>query len=178
MTHTITMNIPESFVFGSKVAGEFFQVYPHRLDESWLVECLRYGIQRKVNDGVKGDTDAVRLDLARMMTEGMNKGEAFEGRSRGGSSTMSDVDKRTLVLAKDALKKVFRLGTGKAKIADWVDASDKIAAFFDEGAWIDARVFEWVDKQAESGKADYRKEAETQLADEKALADSIDLDDL
>lgn len=174
---TITIEIPEEFAIGNKVAGEWLPVDPSKMSNSWALEIFRYGF-RKINDNCKGDLPSERLALAREMVKEINAGEEFVGRSRGGSSTMTPEAKMALSLAKDELKRRFKALTGMARIADMCAANEKVAEYFDDTTWKDAKVLEWVAAQKESGKADYIKLAQEQIAAQKALAESVDISDI
>lgn len=176
MTKALTIEIPEGFAIGNKVAGEWLPVDPDKMSNSWALEIFRYGF-RKINDNCKGDMPSERLALAREMVKEINSGEEFVGRSRGGTSTMTPEMKLALSMAKDALKARFKALTGHARIADWVAANEKIAAYFEDKAWIDAKVVEWMDAQKAAG-TDYVALATKQLAEQAKLAAAIDFDDI
>lgn len=177
MTTTITIEIPDGFAIGNKVAGEWLAVDASKLSNSWKLELFRYGF-RKINDNSKGENPSERLAIAREIQKEMLTGGEFAGRSRSGSSTMDPVSKLALGLAKERLKLVFKQLTGVAKIADMCAANDKVAAYFDGTTWVDAKVMEWLKGQKEGGKADYLALAEKQLAEQDTLAQTVDVNDI
>lgn len=176
MTKTLTIEIPEGFAIGNKVAGQWLPVDVDKMHESWALEIFRYGF-RKINDNCKGDLPSDRLALAQAMVAEINSGKEFVGRSRGGSSTMTPEMKLALSLAKDALKARFKAMTGLARIADWTAADERIAAYFEDKAWVDAKVVEWMGTQKEKG-TDYVALANKQLKEQAQLAESLDFNDI
>ena len=174
---TFTVSFPNNTV-AKKWLGQEFMFKPEGMSESWKRRIFEYGL-RVVNDAMNSqgmDLPSDKMEFLRDMVAEINSGAEWEGRSRGGSNAMSDVDKRAYSLAKDALKMQFKLATGKTKIADMCAASDKVAAYFKDNAWIDAKVKEYIDGQKASGKHDYMAIAARQLEEEKQLAASVVFD--
>lgn len=172
----ISINVPATA--SKQWHGRDFAFDVAAMDASWHERIFAYGL-RVVNDSInsalKGELPSAKGDELAKMIAAINSGEAWEGTSRGGTSGLSPVDRRALSLAKDALKLRFKKLTGKAKIVEMCQASERVAVYFNGTVWIDAEVMDWLEGQVEVH--DYKAQAAEQLADEKALAESIDLDD-
>jgi len=103
--------------------------------------------------------------------------------ANGTSQPTDPVQKLAHDMAKAVLLATFKNATKKVKLADIAAAHEKIGEFFvtkGEGdkakvTWNEARVADWIAKQADEGKRDYRAEAAEAI--DGADAD-IDLDAL
>lgn len=88
---------------------------------------------------------------------------------RGGGTVRVPADPVTalaLRTAKEVILTLLKAKTGKAKMAD-IGATDAGKTFLDvaddKATWNDEAVLAWVDKQAASGKRDFRAEAKAVL---------------
>jgi len=72
---TLTIDIPNGAIFGSKVQGEWLPMDLTKVHNSWLIQLLMKGAQRQVNDNAKGDTAKQKLDVARLIVEEITSGE-------------------------------------------------------------------------------------------------------
>ena len=168
----LTIELPADFAMGTKVSGEFLPILPEKVDNTWLVEMLRYGAQRKINDMFAGQ-GAEKLEMAKAQVQAINKGEAKpEQVRRSGGATADPVRKMARNMARDLLTLAFKKKTGLAKLADMAETSDKIAAYFhitdDKITWnmqaIDAFM------ETKPGGRDFMAEADA------ALKVEVDLD--
>lgn len=176
----ITIFHPVDFEFGNKVDGEFIRMYPAQMANSYKLEQFRYG-QRKINDTCKADTGPERNAIAHVMVKGINAGDEWAGRSRGGSVTMSGIERLTLSIAKAELTRRFKIITKCGRIADMIAANDKVAAYFGVGenktAWVDSMVMDW--NNSDHGQAfDAKGQAQAEIDAVKALASQDDIADM
>lgn len=177
MTDTIkiTIELPADLKLGTKANGVFVAIDPTKAHNSWLVEMLRYGAQRKPNDSFAGESGQTKLDLVRELIGQINAGEerAITIRRSGGSS-VDPVTKMARGMARDILTLAFKKNTGLAKIADMCAANEKVAAYFTESDGKFTWKPEMLDAFIESkpGGRDFKAEAEATM---KLDADVFDL---
>jgi len=177
-TQTLTIQVPVNMIFGTKVSGESLPIDLFAASNSFLLRFLAVGTQRHTNDKFSGEKGQDKLDAARLEVEAINKGEEWEGRSRGGSASIPPVLGLALKNAKAALTLRFKAVTKLGKAADWCAASPKIDEYFgeDRKTWVQATVVAWMETQKTRFGVDYMGEAERDLA---ALADeTVDVSDL
>lgn len=111
---TLTIRIPNAMAFGSKVAGEWLPVDLAKVDNSYLVELIRYGVQRKVNDNAKGESPQQRLEVARLVVGEMNSGKVLPMRSVR-ASQVDPVQGKARKLAHAAIRDYFAANGGDFK---------------------------------------------------------------
>jgi hypothetical protein len=145
-----------------------------KMHQSWVDQCLMYGVRRYVNDSHSGAKGQDKYDACRMMIADMVSGEAMPERVRKtGGSSADPVEQLAMRNARAALTALFKRVTGKAKAVDMA-THEKVAPFFavadGKATWVDETVRAWVDKQAADGKVDY-------FADAQATIDMADDDD-
>ncbi len=168
---TITINIPDDRFVGTKVAGETIPVDVSKVDNSWLVQFFLKGVQREINDRNGGEESHIKLDLAKTLVDAINAGDVKPERATGGGGRTPSDPVLALAMgnARAALTAMFKALTSKAKIADMVEADERVAAYFTQSesgkyTWCNASVVKWMDGQAAKGKTDYRAEAKAALA--------------
>jgi hypothetical protein len=132
---TITVRIPNAMAFGSKVAGEWLPIDLSKLANSYLVELLRYGAQRKVNDNAKGETPQKRLDIARLAVNDMNEGKELPMKAVR-ASQVTPVRGKARKLAHVAIRDYFATNGGDYKAAYGGKKAAEQTAMRDE--WITA----------------------------------------
>lgn len=172
MTKTLTITLPADFAMGTKVSGEFLPINPENIDNTWLVEMLRYGAQRKINDMFAGQGED-KLEMARAQVKDINAGKAKpEAVRRTGGATADPVRKMARGMAQDLLKLAFKKATGMAAIKDMCAASEKVEAYFNETngkyVWNVQRVDAFI--ESKPGGRDFMAEADA------ALKVEVDLD--
>ena len=132
---TITITLPEGVDFGTKANGEFVPVDLTKADETWLVEFLRYGVQRKLNDQFAGEKGNDKLERVREEVKAIHTGEARQVTMRRSvGSTVDPIRRMARGMAKDILLVAFKKATGLGKIADMCQKNEKIAAYFNVNA--------------------------------------------
>lgn len=174
MTKTITIELPDDYVFVTKAAGEGVQYHPEKMHQSWVMAFLEKGMQRYANDKYSGSEPSVKLDQCRALAADANSGEELIAAVRGGGvARLPDDVALALKMAKQDLTLIFKKVTGKNKAADFIE-HEKVKPFFkakgDNMVWNEQVVSDWIAKQAEAGKRDYIAEAKASLA--------VDVDDL
>ena len=171
---TITIELPEGYMYETKINGQAIRWDASKMHESWLLRFLEKGFQRYANDMYSGEKGQTKYDLVMGVAKEANSGEPAPERAMRKAS-LPDDQALAVKMAKQDLTLVFKKITGAGRIADMVE-HEKVKAFFNvsESAvvWNDDAVLKWIAKQAEANKRDYLAEAKTSLA---AMED-IDLD--
>lgn len=152
-----------------------FMVDLDKVDTTWLVRCLDYGVRRFINDSHSTAKGKDKADAIEALIKDMESGEAMPEKVRTSNSTPSDpILALALKNAKAALTTLFKTVTGFNKALDFA-THEKVAPFFtvteDRAIWKDETVKAWMAKQAENGGIDY-------MADAKATIDSVKDDDI
>jgi hypothetical protein len=174
---TVTFQIPDDYKFETKINRGTRQdpdwkpvVYePGKMHESWLLAFLEKGMQRYANDKYSQDSGDTKLDLCRAVAKMANSGDEMPEKERG-SRKASVPDDVALAIrnAKADLTLTFKRLTGVGKIADMVEADERVQKYFeakgDAWVWRDEVVQDWIGKQKEAGKRDYIQEAKDALA--------------
>lgn len=165
----VTFNLPEGYVFETKINGQPIAYDPAKMHESWLIAFLEKGMQRFANDKYSGEKGQTKFDLCAEIARQANSGDEMPEAERG-SRRASVPDDVALAIrnAKADLTVRFKRLTGEGKIANMVAADKRVAKYFEEKGdnvvWKDDAVQTWIDKQKESGTRDYLAEAQAALA--------------
>lgn len=173
-TINITLEIPADLKLGTKANGKFVAVDVEKAHNTWLVEFLRYGIQRKLNDQFAGEKGQEKLDRVREEVRAINGGEerAITIRRTAGS-TIDPVTKLARNAARDVLTMAFKQATGLAKLADMCAANEKIAQYFvvdgDKATWKPEALDKFI--ESKPGGRDFKAEAKATLEMDAALLD-------
>ncbi len=172
--NTITIELPEGYVFNTRISARDVAYTPQTMDQSYLLRFLEKGMQRYANDMYSGEEGNTKYDLCMALAAEANSGKKLEPRQRV-VRLPNDVA-LAVKTAKQDLLIIFKQLTGKGKIADMVD-NEKVKPFFkitaESVTWKDAIVQKWIAKQKEVGKRDYLEEAKASL---NVDLESIDLD--
>lgn len=175
---TIKIELAEDMAVGTKVSGEWLQVNIDKVDQSWLAEFLRYGIQRKINDMFAGQGEN-KLEMAKGLVKDINQGKAKPEQVRRGAGVSADpVRKLARTMARDALSAAFKQATGETTFAAMAAKNEKVAAFFkigDDGkaTWRNDKLDSFIESKP-NGKdfmADAKAALDIQLEGDDALAE-------
>jgi len=158
-----------------KVDGRIIQIETNTFDQSWLDDCLRYGVKQRINDKYSSFKGSDKYDACMTMKLEMESGSV---RPEKVSAVKIDADPTmTLALtnAKTDLKAMWKAKLGITKIAQFA-ANDSTSKYFKEVGnsmvWNEYAIESFIEAQAEAGKKDYLADAEAILS----ATDDVEID--
>lgn len=162
-----------------KIDGRTIQINTNGFDQSWLDECLRYGVRRKINDTYSSLKGTAKYDACMAMKLEMESGVIREERASGFRVEADPILALAITNAKTDLKAKFKQHFGLTKIAQFAahEACEKYFKYAGESlVWNEHVVVDYIESQLATGTRNFIREALISLEVVEDVTGEIKLD--